>query len=282
MGFANQREQPPRDEARCTSVERCSSRGLNGYRKRKRDGTRDTKFSEIGERGPVTRVTGSRWLTIAARCARSSMEEARVRCARAAAQRGECKGSNVIARDAHSAHRPHSSPTAWACSAVWSNENTVIHERHRTIAGSSRSMGGAGATFVVVERRSAARRQRACYARSAEELPRAAEGSITMKREIRELTRRGALAALDSWRALGCEYASIINGVPRPWDPKAVELIELEARERGVQLLSLSNDEHVRRILSALVEYVERSLTVSQAAADMRKMGTMLAPGGSA
>lgn len=103
-----------------------------------------------------------------------------------------------------------------------------------------------------------------------------------MKREIRELTRRGALAALGSWRALGCEYASIINGVPRPWDPKALELIELEARQRGVQLLSLTNDEHVKSILAALVEYVERSLTVSQAAADMRKMGAMLAPGGSA
>lgn len=105
---------------------------------------------------------------------------------------------------------------------------------------------------------------------------------MTMKREIRELTRRGALAALDSWRALGCEYASIINGVPRPWDPKALELIELEARRRGVRLLSLTDDEHVKSILAALVEYVERSLTVSQAAADMRKMGAMLAPGGSA
>jgi hypothetical protein len=147
---------------------------------------------------------------------------------------------------------------------------------------SSGSIGGAGSPFVVLDWASAAGRHLACYARRAVELRGQPREAITMKREIRELTRRGALAALGSWRKLGCEYASIINGVPRPWDPKAVDLIELEARQRGVRVLSLTDDEHVKMLLAALVEYVERSLTVSQAAADMRKMGATLAPGGSA
>jgi hypothetical protein len=103
-----------------------------------------------------------------------------------------------------------------------------------------------------------------------------------MKHEIQEMTRRGALAAVGSWRDLGCEYASIVDGMPRPWDPKAVELIDVEARQRGVEVLSLTNDDHVKSILAAIVEYVERSLANSQSTAELRKTGVLLAPGGSA
>ena len=103
-----------------------------------------------------------------------------------------------------------------------------------------------------------------------------------MKQEIQEMTRRGALAAVGSWRERGFKYASIVDGMPRPWDPKAVELIDLEARQRGVEVLSLTNDDHVKSILAAIVEYVERSLTNSQTAAELRKAGAMLAPGGRA
>ncbi len=103
-----------------------------------------------------------------------------------------------------------------------------------------------------------------------------------MKQEIQEMTRRGALAALGSWRKLGCEYASIVDGVPRPWDPKAVELIDVEAKQRGVEVLSLTNDDHVKSILAAIVDYVERNLATSQTAAELRKTGAVLAPGGSA
>src|ERR1700709_914026 len=103
-----------------------------------------------------------------------------------------------------------------------------------------------------------------------------------MKHEIQEMTRRGALAAVGSWRELGCQSGSTVDGVPRPWDPKAVELIDLEAQQRGVEVLSLANADHVKSILAAIVEYVERSLTNSQTAAELRKVGVRLAPGGSA
>jgi hypothetical protein len=115
------------------------------------------------------------------------------------------------------------------------------------------------------------------------ELRSAAEGRDSpMNQEIQEMTRRGALAAVGSWRELGCEYVSIVDGVPRPWDPKAVALIDLEAQQRGVEVLSLTNDDHVESILAAIVEYVERSLQASQTAAELRKVGATLAPGGSA
>lgn len=103
-----------------------------------------------------------------------------------------------------------------------------------------------------------------------------------MKQEIQEMTRRGALAAVGSWRALGFEYASIVDGVPRPWEPKASEQIELEARQRGVEVLSLANRDHVESILAAIFEYVERSLHASQTTAELRKHGARGARGGSA
>jgi hypothetical protein len=101
-----------------------------------------------------------------------------------------------------------------------------------------------------------------------------------MNNEIQEMTRKGALEAIGSWRTLGCEYASIVDGVPRPWDPKAVELIDLEAQQRGVEVLSLANEEHVRSILAAIFAYVERSLNASQTAAELRKIGPRVARGG--
>jgi hypothetical protein len=103
-----------------------------------------------------------------------------------------------------------------------------------------------------------------------------------MKQEIRELARQGAVAAVGSWRELGCEYVSIVDGMPRPWDPSALESVGLEARQRGVEVLSLANDDHVASILAAISEYVERSLSASQAVAESRKAGALLALGGSA
>jgi hypothetical protein len=103
-----------------------------------------------------------------------------------------------------------------------------------------------------------------------------------MKQEIQEMTRRGALAAVGSWRELGFEYASIVDGVPRPWDPKLSEQIDLEARQRGVEVLSLANQDHVESILAAIFAYVERSLHASQTTAELRKLGALGARGGSA
>lgn len=99
---------------------------------------------------------------------------------------------------------------------------------------------------------------------------------------VHEITRRGALDTVDSWRRLGCEYASILEGVPRPWDPKPVAHISADAAQRGIEVLSLSNADHVAAIVAAICEYIERSLIASLAQAETRKLGTVLTRGGHA
>ena len=101
-----------------------------------------------------------------------------------------------------------------------------------------------------------------------------------MNLEIHEMTRRGAINAVDSWRQLGCEYASILDGMPRPWDPRPLPCISVDAALRGVDVLSLANADHVESILSAICQYIERSLTASQAVAETRKAGAVLTRGG--
>jgi hypothetical protein len=103
-----------------------------------------------------------------------------------------------------------------------------------------------------------------------------------MNQEIHSLTRHGAVNAISSWQRRGCEYASIIDGVPRPWEPEPFESIAANAASRGVELLSLSNAEHVARAVSAICQFIERSLTASQAQAETRKAGAVLSRGGEA
>ena len=103
-----------------------------------------------------------------------------------------------------------------------------------------------------------------------------------MKPFVQQITRRGAIEAVDSWRQRGCEYASIIDGVPRPWEPRPVAYIALEASSRGVKLLSLANADHVAAIVDAICHYIECSLSASQAQAETRRVGAVLSPGGSA
>ena len=96
-----------------------------------------------------------------------------------------------------------------------------------------------------------------------------------MKPEIEELMRQGAINAVGSWRAQGCKYASIVDGVPRPWDPRPTELIFADAAQRGVEVLSLANTDHVTSIRSAIFKYIERSLGASQAEAATLKLGAV-------
>jgi hypothetical protein len=86
-----------------------------------------------------------------------------------------------------------------------------------------------------------------------------------MKREIQELTRQAALESIGAWRERGCEFVSIFDGIPRPWDRKPIELIFADAEQRGVEVLSLANNDHVKSILAAISNYVEQSLRVSRA-----------------
>jgi hypothetical protein len=103
-----------------------------------------------------------------------------------------------------------------------------------------------------------------------------------MNLEVLEIARRGAIQAVGSWRDRGCEYASIIDGVPRPWARKSFKIIFADAERRGVKLLSLANGDHVESILAAIFEYVEHSLIASQAEAELRKLGPVVARGGDA
>jgi hypothetical protein len=93
-----------------------------------------------------------------------------------------------------------------------------------------------------------------------------------MKREILELTRQGALEAIGAWRERGCELVSIVDGVPRPWARKPSELDLAAAEQRGVEVLSLANNEHVKTILAAISKYVDSSLRASRA--EVRRPGT--------
>jgi hypothetical protein len=103
-----------------------------------------------------------------------------------------------------------------------------------------------------------------------------------MKLEIREMTHLGALEIIGEWRDRGVEFVSIVDGVPRPWDPKPITFIFADAEQRGVEVLSLANNDHVRSILAAISNYVERSLTASQTEAEVRKMGRVVARGSNA
>ena len=98
-----------------------------------------------------------------------------------------------------------------------------------------------------------------------------------MKLEVLEITHQGAIQAVGSWRDRGCEYASIVDGVPLPWAPKSFKLIFADAEQRGVELLSLANGDHVTSILVAICEYVEHSLIASQTEAELRKVGRAVA-----
>jgi hypothetical protein len=110
--------------------------------------------------------------------------------------------------------------------------------------------------------------------------PRYASGKLHMKLEVREMIRQGAIEAVGSWKERGSEYASIVDGVPRPWSPKSVKLTFADAEQRGVELLSLANGDHVKSILAAIFEYVEHSLLASEAEAERRKAGAVGARGG--
>ena len=98
-----------------------------------------------------------------------------------------------------------------------------------------------------------------------------------MNLEVREVIRQGAIQAVGLWIARGSEYASIVDGVPRPWSPKSFKLIFADAEQRGVELLSLANGDHVTSILAAILEFVEQSLIASQAEAELRKLGPAVA-----
>ena len=98
-----------------------------------------------------------------------------------------------------------------------------------------------------------------------------------MKPEVLKITRQGAIDAVGSWRDRGCEYASIIDGVPRPWAPKSFKLIFADAEQRGVELLSLANRDHVTSIIAAIFEFVEQSLIASQAEGEVSQLGPAVA-----
>jgi hypothetical protein len=100
-----------------------------------------------------------------------------------------------------------------------------------------------------------------------------------VKREIQELTCQGALEAIGAWRERGCEFVSIVDGVPRPWPRKPIEVIFAEAEQRGVEVLSLTNNDHVKSILAAISNYVERSLRASRA--EVRRPQAVVARRGS-
>jgi hypothetical protein len=103
-----------------------------------------------------------------------------------------------------------------------------------------------------------------------------------MNLEVLDIARRGAIQTVGSWRDRGCEYASIIDGVPRPWAPKSFALIFADAEQRGVELLSLADGAHVKSILAAIYQYVEHSLIAAQAEAELRKSGRIVVRGGDA
>jgi hypothetical protein len=105
---------------------------------------------------------------------------------------------------------------------------------------------------------------------------------VAMNPDIGALSTRGAREAIRSWKRRGCAYASIIDGEPRPWDPEPLERIQIDAAARGVTVLSLSDTEHVATLVAAICRFIERSLMASQAQAETRKAGAVLARGGEA
>ncbi len=103
-----------------------------------------------------------------------------------------------------------------------------------------------------------------------------------MNPDINSLTRRGAVDAVASWRQRGCAYASIVGGVPRPWEPEPLEQIARHAASRGLEVLTLADEEHVARLVEAICRFIERSLLASQAQAETRRVGAVLMRGGEA
>lgn len=78
-----------------------------------------------------------------------------------------------------------------------------------------------------------------------------------MKSETRSSWREGAIETVESWRKRGCEFASIVDGVPIPWDRAPVQLVMRRAKRRGLKVLSLAEPAHLELILAAILSCSE-------------------------
>lgn len=82
-----------------------------------------------------------------------------------------------------------------------------------------------------------------------------------MKFETTKSLRECAVEILHKWRERGCEFVSITDGVPTPWEPGPIKLIMAQAERHRVEVLSLADPIHVERVLNALLECIELGLS---------------------
>jgi len=64
------------------------------------------------------------------------------------------------------------------------------------------------------------------------------------------------------WKARGCEFVSIIDGVLTPWDPKPIGFIGPEAERSGLDVLSLSSPLDLALILAMIERDIERDQSI--------------------
>jgi hypothetical protein len=81
-----------------------------------------------------------------------------------------------------------------------------------------------------------------------------------MFKESEEAARRGAREAIAIWKARGCEFASIVDGLPTPWGEQPIKLIMADARRRRLEVLSLADPSHVELLVAAIFASIKRKL----------------------
>jgi hypothetical protein len=82
-----------------------------------------------------------------------------------------------------------------------------------------------------------------------------------MKSKPTKSLHQCAVEILLKWRERGCEFVSITDGLPTPWEPRPIKLIMAEAERHRLEVLSLADATHVERVLAALLECIELGLS---------------------
>lgn len=77
-----------------------------------------------------------------------------------------------------------------------------------------------------------------------------------LKRQLAELPQRGSREIVESWRARGRDFVSIVDGCPTPWDRMPLKDIMASAKQRRLEVLCLADPSHVEIVIAAMLAYL--------------------------
>jgi hypothetical protein len=90
-----------------------------------------------------------------------------------------------------------------------------------------------------------------------------------MRGELAEHWRAVARKTVGAWKADGREFASIVDGVPTPWDSAPIKVIMAEAQRRHLDVLCLAEPSHVEAIVTAICACFDSATDVPALSPDL-------------